>query len=158
MNLDVIDFGLKITDLPEKPVLQPYQSSRLPDDHLWQNAEFLSSCTIEQPHKNLVVNYFDQTPSLELPWHVDGVMRCAYNMILGESVSPVTFESGDYTYQSGLLRVCNLHMVKPQPASRLIFKVSFRDQEFEDVAAKIKANYDYGQSVSYEDFLNVMAS
>lgn len=78
-----------------------------------------------------------------LPFHVDLGTQCSINLILGEGDgAPVKFEQSgnEYTYKSALLNTSISHGVENKGDDRILFKISFMDNSFEDIKQRIEKN------------------
>lgn len=73
-----------------------------------------------------------------LMMHVDQDTTCALNFVLSDNAAPVRFGSGNsYFYKSALLNTGIKHAVDKTDSDRILFKLSIKDESFEDVKQKI---------------------
>jgi hypothetical protein len=73
-----------------------------------------------------------------LMMHVDQDTTCALNFVLSDNPAPVRFGSGaSYLYKSALLNTSIKHAVDKSENDRILFKLSIKDEPFEDVKQKI---------------------
>lgn len=78
-----------------------------------------------------------------LPFHVDLGTQCSINFILGEGDgAPVKFKDtgNEYTYKSALLNTSLTHGVENKGDDRILFKISFMENSFEDIKERIEKN------------------
>lgn len=76
-----------------------------------------------------------------LPFHVDLGTMCSINFIISDGEgAPVTFETtgNEYTYKSALLNTSLSHGVTNKGADRILFKISFMDNDFDDIKKRIR--------------------
>lgn len=79
---------------------------------------------------NYIVNFLYVEPNGFLPWHADQEnSMCAMNCILTEDPVAIQFEQGEYFYNTALVDVTSLHQVKNNDKPRILFRITFQDQE-----------------------------
>jgi len=89
--------------------------------------EFVDNYNI--PYK-YIVNFLYVEPDGFLPWHADQEnSMCAVNCILTEDPVAVQFKDGEYFYDTALLDVKSLHQVKNNNKPRVLYRITFQDEE-----------------------------
>ena len=115
------------------------------------NSGFIDDLTVEQKRITeafgkalgvpLKAIYTTQRPNKELYWHTDPKeMKCAINFVISGNQSPITFKDAEYMYEAALVDVSTVHMVKPQPTKRILFKLCIDDLTFEEAKEKLKCS------------------
>ena len=90
--------------------------------------------------------FYNLKPNSHLPYHTDRETKCSINFILdSKNPAPVKFRHRwnkeleyEYHYKCALLNTQIEHSVKTEDESRLLFKLSIFDEDFETVKGKIK--------------------
>tara|TARA_X000000368_G_scaffold414065_1_gene403251 strand:+ start:2326 stop:2904 length:579 start_codon:yes stop_codon:yes gene_type:complete len=88
-------------------------------------------------------NFLTQTQGSEVPVHTDVGTLCAINFILEGEQTPINFEGhADEYYDVALLNVSINHSVPVQKdQDRILFKLRFTHNTFDEIKEKIKNNY-----------------
>lgn len=83
-----------------------------------------------------------------LETHVDEMTKCSLNFLLSPDLAPVTFENKySFNYKQALLNTKAPHGVKNGPRPRLLFRISYHDETYDELSNRIKYRAD-GKSSS----------
>lgn len=123
---------------------KPYQDKRF-------NRFFMKNWRIVNDFEIEYANYLNQLFNINgsprfyildantsLMMHVDQDTTCALNFVLSDNAAPVRFGSGSsYFYKTALLNTSVKHAVDKSENDRILFKLSIKDESFDDVKQKI---------------------
>jgi hypothetical protein len=78
-------------------------------------------------------------PNSVLETHVDEMTKCSINFLLSSDLAPVTFENKySFNYKQALLNTKAPHGVKNGPKARLVFRISYHAETYEELSKRIK--------------------
>lgn len=92
--------------------------------------------------------FYIQEKGHAIPFHRDVGTMCSLNILLSESNDPICFFQREgklnYSYKSALINVSEQHSVPaPIDESRILFKVSFFNKSFKDIASVLPTQLSY---------------
>lgn len=73
-----------------------------------------------------------------LPQHLDNGTLCSINIVLSENPAPVSFMGEEFYYDACLLNTQLRHGVQNGPEDRLLFKISIKNRNYEQVKNILK--------------------
>jgi hypothetical protein len=86
-------------------------------------------------------------PNSVLETHVDERTKCSLNFLLSPDLAPVTFDDKhSFNYNQALLNTKAPHGVKNGPHERLLFRISYHDETYEELSNRIKYKANGGPS------------
>tara|TARA_B100001778_G_C18394330_1_gene541260 strand:+ start:111 stop:575 length:465 start_codon:yes stop_codon:yes gene_type:complete len=72
-------------------------------------------------------------PNTVIPKHRDWGTKCAFMWVLNGNEASIEFDSGFYKYKAALVDVSKEHGVTNTGTTRILFKISVFDMEYEEV-------------------------
>jgi len=109
------------------------------DKNYWYIKKILDD--FELPHNAASPKFHWLAPNSVLETHVDEFTKCSINFILSSDTAPapVTFENQySFNYKQALLNTKVPHGVKNGPKARLVFRISYYGETYEELSKRIK--------------------
>jgi hypothetical protein len=108
----------------------------------WKIVRYKKSEYVEKICKDLDIDgeprFYILDPYAFLPQHLDHGTQCSINIILSEKQSPVSFMGKEFYYDACLLNTQLRHGVKNGSEERLLFKLSIRNESYDQVREKLQ--------------------
>lgn len=120
---------------------QPYEDYRKKLDE-WKIIRYEKSEYVQKICRDLGIDgdprFYVLEPHAFLGQHLDHGTRCSINVILSDESAPVSFMGKEFYYKACLLNTQLRHGVQNGPEERLLFKLSIKNESYEQVKEKLK--------------------